>query len=181
MHPFSALLVAIVVAFTAVCAVIDWRTWRIPNWLTVPAFILGLAARTAHEGWAGLFDSLLGFGIGFGLLLVLWLLGGGGAGDVKMMGALGAWLGMDLILRVFLASALATIVLALGALAYRRIASRASGKRQGGKDRGPGKAKGSGRLSNEERRIGRLMPYSMPVAVGTWVVLYYAWSIGTLP
>lgn len=90
----QGLFVAAVFAFTVSCLVMDVRTGRIPNWLTVPAFALGLLTHLGIAGWAGLKFSLLGFATGFGLLLVLMLIGGGGAGDVKMMGALGGVVGV---------------------------------------------------------------------------------------
>jgi len=86
----NLVFVLVVGAFTAVAAVSDLRTRRLPNWLTVPAFAAGLLAHTVVNGFAGLGFALLGFATGFGLLLVLWLIGGGGGGDVKLMGALGA-------------------------------------------------------------------------------------------
>ena len=84
---FSA---GIIVLFTVVCLVTDVRTGRLPNWLTVPMFALGFLVHTLAHRWLGLQFSLLGFATGFGVLFVLWVFGGGGGGDVKMMSALGA-------------------------------------------------------------------------------------------
>src|SRR5437764_10721173 len=84
---------ALVAAFAALCAVVDYRSQRIPNWLTVPAAVLGLAYSTLAPHGIGLGWSLAGFFVGFSLLILPWLLGGGGMGDVKMLAALGAWLG----------------------------------------------------------------------------------------
>jgi Flp pilus assembly protein protease CpaA len=52
----------------------DWRSRRIPNRLTVPALFLGIGANTLALGWAGAKDSLLGAGLGLGLLLPFGLL-----------------------------------------------------------------------------------------------------------
>src|SRR6202046_1885424 len=71
----------------------DWRTRKIPNWLTVPALLLGLTVHTMIAGWPGAKTALEGAGLGLGLLLPFVLLRGLGAGDWKLMGALGAWLG----------------------------------------------------------------------------------------
>ena len=72
---------------------LDWRTRRIPNWLTAPALLLGLALNSALGRWAGAKSALEGVGMSLGLLLPVVLMRGLGAGDWKLMGALGAFLG----------------------------------------------------------------------------------------
>src|SRR5262249_28986749 len=84
---------ALVAVFTAMCAVVDYRSKKIPNWLTVPAAVLGLAYNALAPQGIGWGWSLAGLAVGFSLLILPWLLGGGGMGDVKMLAALGAWLG----------------------------------------------------------------------------------------
>ena len=93
---------------------LDWRSRRIPNWLTVPALLLGLGANTLAWGWPGAKAALEGTGLGLGLLLPLVLLRGLGAGDWKLMGALGAFLGPARLLvvllgTVFIAGAMAVV------------------------------------------------------------------------
>jgi prepilin peptidase CpaA len=90
--------------------VTDIRERRIPNGLSVSICVSGLVYRTATGGWTGCLDSLAGFAVGFAVLFVLYAIGGGGAGDVKFMAAVGSWLGPYHILFVFVLSA---IVLAL--------------------------------------------------------------------
>ena len=85
-------LIAVLV-FTIIAMVTDLSTRKLPNWLTVPAFVAAIVFHTFTSGWRGLGLCMGGFAVGFGLLLVLWLIGGGGGGEVKLMGALGAWLG----------------------------------------------------------------------------------------
>jgi prepilin peptidase CpaA len=84
----------------------DWRTRKIPNWLTVPALLLGVTVHTLIAGWPGAKTSLEGAGLALALLLPLVLLRGLGAGDWKLMGALGAFLGPVLLLFVLLGSVL---------------------------------------------------------------------------
>ena len=71
----------------------DWRTRRIPNWLTVPGLCFGIAVNGALGGWHGVLLSLEGAGLALGLLLHLVLMRALGAGDWKLMGAVGALLG----------------------------------------------------------------------------------------
>jgi prepilin peptidase CpaA len=84
----------------------DWRTRKIPNWLTVPALLLGFTVQTLIAGWPGAKTSLEGAGLALALLFPLVLLRGLGAGDWKLMGALGAFLGPVLLLFVLLGSVL---------------------------------------------------------------------------
>lgn len=71
----------------------DLRNRRIPNRLTVPALLAGLAVNGLLGGWHGLLVSLEGAGVGLAVLLPAVLLRGLGAGDWKLMGALGAMVG----------------------------------------------------------------------------------------
>ena len=85
---------------------LDWRSRRIPNWLTVSGFFLGLGMNAALGGWSGIKAGLEGAGLGLGLLLLPVLLRGMGAGDWKLMGALGACLGPWRLLQVLFVSLL---------------------------------------------------------------------------
>src|SRR5438093_11608574 len=89
----SSLIAATAVAFVALCVTIDVRTRRIPNAGSGTAMLLGITLNTAHEGAAGLLDSVAGLGLTTGALLWPFALGGIGGGDVKMMAAVGALLG----------------------------------------------------------------------------------------
>jgi prepilin peptidase CpaA len=85
---------------------LDWRVRRIPNWLTVPGLCVGLILSTALAQWPGLKLSLEGAAISLGVLLPFVLMRGLGAGDWKLMGALGAFLGPQRIIVVLLGTAL---------------------------------------------------------------------------
>ncbi len=93
-----------VVGLTLLAGYVDFRTRKIPNWLTVPAFFCGLGLRTALGGWPGTKASLEGAGLALILLLPLVLMRALGAGDWKLMGALGAFLGPVLFLFVLVGS-----------------------------------------------------------------------------
>lgn len=71
---------------------LDWQIRKIPNRLTVPALLVGLVLSAGLWHWPGLKASLEGAGICLGLLLPFVLVRGIGAGDWKLMGALGAFL-----------------------------------------------------------------------------------------
>ncbi len=101
-------------------AATDLRSRRIPNWLTVPGLLIGVAANTALGGWSGLKASLLGATVGLTLLLPFVLLRSLGAGDWKLAGALGAFTGPSLLIDLLLGSVLVAGVMAMALVIYKR-------------------------------------------------------------
>jgi prepilin peptidase CpaA len=79
--------------FGGLACVCDLRTRRIPNVLTFGGAAVALGYALASHGFDGLLTSLEGWGLGLALFLPLFLLGGMGAGDVKLLACLGAWVG----------------------------------------------------------------------------------------
>ncbi len=109
-------------------AVLDWRTLRIPNWLTVGGILYGLAYNATHATsvQAGLATAALGAAAGLALLMPLYILRVLGAGDVKLMAAAGAVLGagpvFTAVLFVFVAGGFAAVLFAVSRRASRRFA-----------------------------------------------------------
>ena len=97
----------------------DCRRRRIPNWLTVPAFVAGVATNSFYGGWAGLKLSLLGTVVGLGVLLPFVLLRSLGAGDWKLAGALGAFTGPGLLIDLLLLSIFVAGVMAVILIIYK--------------------------------------------------------------
>jgi prepilin peptidase CpaA len=103
----------------------DLRTRKIPNLLTAPAFLLGLAAHLAMGGPRGLLAALAAGLLAGAILLPGWLLKFMGAGDVKLMAAIGAWIGSPrLALYAALFSLVAGGIISLVAAARLGILSR---------------------------------------------------------
>src|SRR5271166_851809 len=94
------------IAFGLVAGWIDWRSHRLPNWLTVSGFAIGICANSIFFGWAGMKAALIGAVIPLAILLPVVLLRGLGGGDWKLMGALGAIVGRGEILQLLLATIL---------------------------------------------------------------------------
>jgi prepilin peptidase CpaA len=112
MHMTAPQLVAMGLAMLA-CAW-DLRTRRIPQALTLGGAAAGLAFHLLSGGWTAGGTSLAGWGLGLAVFLVPFALGGLGAGDVKLMAALGAWLGTGTVLWLAAYTAISGAVLAVG-------------------------------------------------------------------
>jgi prepilin peptidase CpaA len=93
MIELKVIIAAAALAVAFVACVTDLRSRRIPNVLTAGAAVAGLLAHAATGGVSGGLTSLAGLVVGMALFLPFFLLGGMGAGDVKLLAALGAWLG----------------------------------------------------------------------------------------
>jgi len=99
-------VIGLVSTVLVAAAVIDGRKLRVPNWLTFPFVLAGLAFAACSGGRQQFLLSLAGMGVGLILLLSLYAIGGMGAGDVKLMAGVGAWLGPKLTLYAFVSTAL---------------------------------------------------------------------------
>ena len=101
-HPILMLFLAVALLGAAIS---DVQRSRIPNVITLPLAGLGLGLHFVLNGWEGLLFSLEGLGVGVGLLVLFYAGGGMGAGDVKLLGAVGAVIGPFHVFVAFLATA----------------------------------------------------------------------------
>jgi prepilin peptidase CpaA len=114
----------VVAAAVGIAAVWDLRTRRIPNWLTIPAALAGLAVNAWTGGRDGLQSAALGLGLALLIGLPLFALHALGGGDVKLMAAIGAGTGSGVFLKIFVVNAvlggIAAAVLIFGKRRLRR-------------------------------------------------------------
>ena len=108
----------IVVGIALIAAAWDIATRRIPNALTFGAALAALVVHACVAGWPGAAMALAGWAAGIALFFPIFALGGMGAGDVKLLGAVGAWLGPATAVWVALYSAVAGWVLGLIVAAF---------------------------------------------------------------
>jgi prepilin peptidase CpaA len=113
-------VLGLAVALALIAGWTDFRSRRIPNWLTVPGFLVGVSVNVLAGGWAGLKTSLLGAGLGLLVLLPFVFLRSLGAGDWKLAGALGAFVGWEALANLLMGSVLVAGVMALGLVIYKR-------------------------------------------------------------
>lgn len=108
----------IALLIAAIACITDLKCRKIPNWLTFPGMIAGIGCHliAAESRWS---FPLLGIGLGLALLLIPFAAGGMGAGDVKLLMALGAFVGPQSLLWLFLYAGVAGGIFSLGYMAYR--------------------------------------------------------------
>ena len=88
-------------------AIYDVRYRRIPNWISVSGVVLGLILNAfLYPTWPGIFHSLKGLGLAFAVYFVLYALHAMGAGDVKLMSAIGAIVGWQNWFGIFIVTAI---------------------------------------------------------------------------
>ncbi len=162
----------VALALAVVACMLDVRTRRIPNALTLGGAVGACVYALAFHGVRGLAMSLAGWAAGLAIFLPFFLLRGLGAGDVKLMACLGAWLGPGLAVWSALYAALAggvlALVVALASGYFRRMLENAylllAHFRVAGVRPHP-----ELRL---DRGKGPRLPYAVPIAVGTVAAMW---------
>jgi len=142
-----------IIAFTLTAVAWDVKSRRIPNWLNVAALAAGIGWHILFGTMSTLADAGLAFGVGFGTLLILWLIGGGGAGDVKLMGALAVWLGFRATVWVIVLSAILIAILGVTMTVVNGVRSLL------------------GARNSDASKGRRKVPFAVPAAISTWAVL----------
>ena len=169
--PSHKLMLLIVVAvFTLLTTWTDVKERKIYNWATLPMWLLGWVYQTGWFGWAGLLNGGLGCAVGFGLFFLLWTMKIAGGGDVKLMAALGVWLGFQQTTHTILAS-LAFVLTWQFVQAAAVDSKRTSRGEPAPSDQPVSSGRGSG---GSQPRVQAFAP---AVAAGTWTVLLAGWPL----
>lgn len=114
MNSLETYLIDLIIAVTmAVSVYTDLRKRKIYNIVVIPAAVAGIILHSILAGPAGLLFSIKGLGAGLGLLFIPFIFGGFGAGDVKLLGAVGALKGTVFVVKTFLATGIAGGILAV--------------------------------------------------------------------
>jgi prepilin peptidase CpaA len=159
-----------------VAAVIDARHRRIPNWLTFGLLLAGLGRAIAFGSTGSIENSLLGILVGGSIPLVLFAISALGGGDVKLLAAVGAWIGPGPVFTVFCVEAVVGLVIVLvQATAQRRttalfrnsaiIAANFACASEVGLDHAIEAGKSC-------RSVNRPLPYAVPLLVAVAVVVW---------
>lgn len=161
-----------VLAIAAAACITDVTTRRIPNVLTFGAAAGALLVRGTLFGMSGVFEGTAGWITGFIILFPLFFVRGLGGGDVKLVAALGTWLGPGDALLLALYTAVAGGVIGIGYALARGYLRTALGNlgvignhwMYSGFEAVPGIT-----LENKERPR---LPYAIPIFLGTMVTLW---------
>ncbi len=121
MDPIIVISLAVLLSATSVT---DYRGKRIPNILTLPAMVAGLSYHAVTHGLDGLAFAATGLAVGLGVMLLPFLLSLMGGGDVKLMAAVGSWLGANDVFTAFLFTCLCGGVYSVAMLARGRLFRR---------------------------------------------------------
>ena len=163
-------------------AVIDGFELKVPNWITFPMVVSGwiysAVFAQSHLGlswYEGLGWSLAGTVVGLLTLLPLYSIGGMGAGDVKLMAGIGAWVHVTHTLWAFALSGIIGAVLAILMVLYRNAWSKHQGQfwmilNEIASVKDPEKLS---EIAAERKPKMMLLPYGIPIAMGT--IAYFAW------
>lgn len=166
--------------FLIAAAVIDTRSRRIPNWLTFTLLGAGLLRGMLGLSGATPDAAVLGMLTGFALLLVMYVLGAVGAGDVKLMAAAGAWLGPGGVLALFLAASVVGLVVVLAQSARAGRLRELLGNTGLLVLSATQVVRISSAQANANARafttIDRPLPYAVPVLIGTLMLLGIGWA-----
>jgi len=163
-----------------VAAVIDGLKLKVPNWITFPMILSGWVFNSAFspytEWWGeGLWFSLIGTAVGLGLLLPAYAIGGMGAGDVKLLAGVGAWMGGTVTFYAFAASALVGGVIAIGMILWTKSWAKHKAQFFGIANeiitiKDPEKLS---EIAAERKPRMFLLPYGIPIAIGS--IACFAW------
>ncbi len=159
-----------------VAAVIDGWKLKVPNWITFPFVVAGWTYSAVWFGWVGLGWSMAGTGVGLLLLLPAYAIGGMGAGDVKLLAGVGAWVWGTVTFYAFCVSAVVGGVLAVAMVLYARkfghhkaqflaILTEIMVLRN---------AEELSEIATQRKSSMMLLPYGIPIAIGT--ITYFAWA-----
>ena len=159
-----------------VAAVIDGYKLKVPNWITFPMIVSGWVFSTAAFGWEGLLWSLVGTAVGLALLLPAYAIGGMGAGDVKLLAGVGAWVWGTTTFYAFCVSAVLGGVIAVGMVLCKRSWTKHHDQFHAIVNevltiRDPEQLSV---IAAERKSSMLLLPYGIPIAIGT--IAYFAWT-----
>jgi prepilin peptidase CpaA len=169
----------VVTVTLVVAAVIDGLQLKVPNWITFPMIVSGWIysfTLSPSPGWEGLLYSLLGTAVGLALLLPAYAIGGMGAGDVKLLAGVGAWMWGTITFYAFAVSAVVGGVIAVAMVVWAGAWQKHKNQfwsilNEIATVKDPEKL---AEIAAERKPRMFLLPYGIPIAIGS--IAYFAWT-----
>lgn len=175
----SVITVTLLVLVTA-CSVTDIKSRRIPNLFLATALSLAFICHGFDSGISGLFGSFVGLLIGMALLMPIYMVGGTGAGDVKLLGVVGALLGSHGVLVAGVATLVSGGLLGVAWMLWRILDAvvathfvRFTQLRSAGLSHVDVSA-------SKVKILGTSFPYAPAIACGTYVAIWYFGLLGPI-
>ena len=161
--------VRVVSLILILAAWIDGRDLKVPNWITYPMVLSGLLYSLVSGGLGGLGEGMLGMTVGLLTLLPLYAVGGMGAGDVKLMAGIGAWMGWKVTLLSFCVTAVVGALMSVDMVLYRRASALHTGRffmilGEWARVRNPVVLS---EIAAVRKPQMLLLPYGIPICIGT--------------
>jgi prepilin peptidase CpaA len=166
-----------------VAAVIDGWLLKVPNWITFPFVLSGLAYGAYANGWEGFGLAFVGTALGLILLLPWYAIGGMGAGDVKLLAGVGAWLGAAYLtdglwntlyafcVSVIVGGVLAVVMVLISGQWRKHLVQFFTITNE---IITIGKPTQLATIAAERKSSMRLLPYGIPIAIGS--IAYFFWA-----
>jgi len=171
--------VKLVALVLIVAAWIDGKELRVPNWITFPMVLTGILYNVWVGGTGGLQEALLGTLVGLATLLPLYAVGGMGAGDVKLMAGMGAWLGPAVCWEAFVWSVVVGAVMAVVMVVWRQSWTKHYANflmiaAEWMAVKNPAELN---RIAKERKPQMLLLPYGIPICIGSIAYFFYSGMI----
>ena len=176
MRSFAALLVLSAILATAVFSDLRWH--RIPNWLSLLGLVTGLVLQTLVHGAHGLISGGLGAGVGLACFAPFYLLRAMGAGDVKLLAAVGTFMGPEGAFYAAACSLLAGGAGAIGYVLWRAMRAAISTLMHEGIAAVSTAAFIAAKIAQRDR-----LPFAVPIALGGiagWVIVFDSPGVAAL-
>ena len=165
----ASLLITLTILTALIAIFYDLKYRLIPNFITIPSVFCGICIHTISSGSTGLYSSALALLIGSGIFIIFYLLGGMGAGDVKLIGGVGALVGLEMMGAVLIFTAFIGGVMGL----YKIIAVKVIKEYKKSNYTGYTQKKQKYNINQQINPMKTTIPYGVAIGLATLVTIIF--------
>lgn len=168
--PLDPLQLIMLMVILAPAVILDLRSHRIPNAISLGGWVAGLALGALLDGWGGFVDAGLGLAMLLGLTIPFFFLGWMGAGDVKLIAAIGAIIGQEMAIPTLLSIVFSGLAISLAMLLLKGELANVLKRWRAS----IGLTLSSMKpvyISPPQRQQKLILPYALPIAIGTTIAI----------